>query len=106
MEAHSILKAKMHHADFLFPNPTQIEIYFIEPTKVLQNILSEALLTRTNPWVFFALKQLDQDKTTSNDSLDALVLPFMSPYHSATQGLGRRGGGNVGRGTSQSQSSL
>lgn len=78
----------MHHADFLSPNPTQIEIYFIEPTKVLQNILSEPLLNRTNPRVFFALKQLDQDKTTSNDSLGALVLPFMSPYHSATQGPG------------------
>jgi hypothetical protein len=49
VEAHSILEAKMNHTDFLFPNPTQIDIYFTEPTKVLQNILSEPLLNRANP---------------------------------------------------------
>lgn len=55
----------MNHADFLLPNPTQTEIYFTEPTKVLQNRLTKPLLTRTKPSLggFSALKQLDQNKT-------------------------------------------
>lgn len=65
MGARSILKAKMNHADFLLPNPTQTEVYLTEPTKVLQNRLSKPLLTRTKQalGVFSALKQPDQKKT-------------------------------------------
>ena len=93
----------MNHTDFLLLNPTQIEIYFTEPTKVLQNILSEPLLNKANPWGFFALKQLDQNKTTRNDSLGALVLAFMSPCHTRP---GEESGGKCWESHRSEQSAL
>lgn len=67
MGAWSILKAKMNHADFFLPNPTQTEIHFTEPTKVLQNKWTKPLLTRTKSslggGVCGSALKLDQNKT-------------------------------------------